>query len=286
MTKVLVAGATGYLGHYVVKEVHGRSCWVRVLARSEQKLAGLEDEIDDIFVGHVTKPESIMGVADGIDTIISSIGITRQKDKLTYQEVDYQGNLNLLKDALKHGVKKFVYVSVLNAHEMLTLQIVQAKERFVNDLKKSGIDYTVIRPNGFFSDMVAFLQMAAKGRVFLLGDGHYRINPIHGRDLAEVCANAIETNEKEIEVGGPSIYTHQQIAEAAFHAVGKEPKISRVPTFVAKGLILVLRLFASSKIYGPLEFAITVSTRDMIGPKYGRENLTDFFREEAKRACP
>ena len=45
--------------------------------------------------------------------------------------------------------------------------------------------YQIIRPNGFFSDMKDFLEMANGGRVYLFGNGQYKLNPIHGSDLAE-----------------------------------------------------------------------------------------------------
>jgi uncharacterized protein YbjT (DUF2867 family) len=42
---------------------------------------------------------------------------------------------------------------------------------FVEQLKKSGLDYCVVRPNGFFSDMTDFYKIARKGRVYLFGNG-------------------------------------------------------------------------------------------------------------------
>jgi nucleoside-diphosphate-sugar epimerase len=55
---------------------------------------------------------------DGIDIVISSVGITKQTDGLSYIDVDYQANLNLLNEAQKSGVSKFVYVSVLNGEKL------------------------------------------------------------------------------------------------------------------------------------------------------------------------
>src|SRR5574337_19769 len=148
--RVLVAGATGYLGNFLVAEARKRGYWVRALARSEQRLSPVRAAIDEVFIGEVTRPSSLTGMAQGIDVVISSIGITRQKDGLRYRDVDYQGNLNILREALGSGVRKFVYVSVFNADRMSDLQIVRAKECFVNELRESGIDYAVIRPNGYF----------------------------------------------------------------------------------------------------------------------------------------
>ena len=115
----------------------------------------------------------------GVDVVISTVGITRQKDGLTYMAVDYRANLNLLNEARKAGVKKFIYVSVLNGEHLTQLKICEAKEKFVNTLMNSGMDYCVIRPNGFFSDMGDFLDMAKQGRVYLFGDGKKKMNPIH-----------------------------------------------------------------------------------------------------------
>jgi len=98
MQKVLVTGATGYLGRFVTRELKRRGYWVRVLARNPKKLEqtgpflqpAVVNEIDDLFIGEVTEPETLKGLYDDIDIAFSSIGITRQKDKLTYRDVDYQ----------------------------------------------------------------------------------------------------------------------------------------------------------------------------------------------------
>ncbi|MBK3519509.1 Rossmann-fold NAD(P)-binding domain-containing protein [Carboxylicivirga marina] len=52
------------------------------------------------FIGEVTKPASIKGVANGVNYVFSIIGITRPKDGMTYMDVDNKANLNLLNDAL------------------------------------------------------------------------------------------------------------------------------------------------------------------------------------------
>ena len=112
MKKILVAGATGYLGKYLVKELISRDYEVRALSRTSSKAAKLEEYTEDTFIGEVTSPETLEGICDGVDAVISSIGITRQQDGYTYMDVDYQGNKNILDQALKNNVQKFIYVSV------------------------------------------------------------------------------------------------------------------------------------------------------------------------------
>lgn len=276
MKRVLVAGATGYLGGFVAQEFKARGHFVRALARAPEKLKRLGVELDEIVQGEVTRPETLEHVCDGIDAVFSSIGITRQKDGLTYRDVDYQGNKNLLEAAQKTGVKKFIYVSVFNGPDLRYLDIIAAHEDFVDELKSSGINYAVLRPTGFFSDMGDFLKMAQKGRVYLIGRGSNKVNPIHGADLAVSCVDALEGERQEIDVGGPEILTYREIAELAFQSLGKTARITVVPVWFMKVVSAVVKLF--SKHQGELlAFFTTAMTSDVVAPTTGTRPLGAHF---------
>ena len=279
MKKVLVAGATGYLGRYLVQELKKQGYWVRALARNTKKLDDLKNNIDDIFEAEVTKPETLTGICDNIDVVISSIGITRQKDGLTYMDVDYQGNSNLLREDSRSGIKKFIYVSVLKGQSLKNLKMVEAKERFVENLKASGIKYAIIRPNGFFSDMTELLTMADKGKVYLFGSGEFKGNPIHGADLAEYMVQKLDSDETELDIGGPDVLSQNQMTRAAFKAVGKKEKMVYIPLWIKNIIINLVRWFSSQKTYGPIEFFMTVMAMDMVAPAFGKYHLEDFFME-------
>lgn len=279
MKNVLVAGATGYLGRHLIKELKKKDYHVRALARDSKKLEDLREHIDEIFEGEVTKPDTLHGICDGIDCIISSIGITRQKDGLTYMDVDFKGNKNLLDLALTNNISKFIYVSVINADLMKDLKMIQAKEMFVDELVVSGLNYTIIRPTGFYSDMLEFLKMAKKGKVALFGNGNNKINPIHGVDLAEVCIKAMDSPEKEINVGGPETFTFREITELAFEVLNKKVKISTLPIWMMRMILPVMRIFTSSKTYGPVEFMMSIMIMDVLGDLHGKESLKNYFKE-------
>ena len=279
MKKVLVAGATGYLGKFVVKKFKKQGYWVRTLARNAAKLENLNECYDEIFIGEAINPNSLKGICKGIDIVFTSIGITKQKDNLTYMDVDYQANKNLLVEAKRAGVKKFIYISVFGVEKMKNLKAIQAKLKFEEDLKKSGLDYSIIYPNGFFSDMMEYLEMAKKGKGLVIGSGENKINPIHGADLAEICINAVEGDETEINVGGPEVLTHREIFEIAFGVLNKKVKISRLPLWIRNLMLGLARIFTSVKVYGPLEFFMTVLSMNMVAPKYGKHHLKDFFLE-------
>ncbi len=278
MKKVLVAGATGYLGKHLLKELKKQGYYTIALVRNPGKLDGIE--VDKILVGEVTKPETLNGIYPDVDYTISTVGITRQKDSLTYMDVDYQANMNLLEAALKSTVKKFVYVSVLNGRSLKDLKMVEAKEGFVEALQSSGLNYTIIRSNGFFSDMKEVLEMAKKGKVYLFGDGEFKGNPIHGADLAEFMIDHLETDDTELDVGGPDMMTQNEIAEVAFRAAGKSPKISHVPIWIKNLTLMLIRFFSGQKTYGPMEFFMTVMTRDMVAPQFGKYHLNEYYQDK------
>ena len=280
MQRVLVAGATGYLGGFVAQEFKARGYLVRALARSPEKLDHVQGSLDEIVEAEVTLPETLEHICDGIDVVFSSIGITRQKDGLTFRDVDYQGNKNLLEVALRAGAKKFIYVSVFNGPNLLRLDIVRAHEDFVDELKASEIDYAVLRSTGYFSDMGEFLEMAKKGRVYLIGRGDNRGNPIHGADLAVACADAVEAEETEIDVGGPEVLAYREIAELAFRSLGKPARITVVPEWVM-GLVVGLAKIFSRHQGELLAFFTTAMTRDVVAPAVGVHRLVDHFENLA-----
>jgi len=280
---ILVAGGTGYLGSYILKELMAREMDLKAVARRPEKLLELGLAPQQVIEAEVTRPRTLVRICDGIDVVISTVGITRQKDGLTYQHVDFQGNLNLLQEAQRAGVQKFIYTSAINGDKMRHLKIFEAKEGFVDELKQSGLEYCVLRPNGFFSDMRDFLEMARRGRVYLFGHGQYRLNPIHGADLAEVVVDAISSPEREISVGGPDALTQNEIAALALDSWYKEVRITHLPDWTRRAFLKLMRTFTSSKTYGPLEFFLTAMARHNVAPCYGRQRLYEFFQQETEK---
>jgi len=283
MKKILVAGASGYLGKYILEELDSWKIPTIALVRAPEKLKDLKNQNIKIVQAEVTQPETLMGVCKGVDTVISTVGITRQKDGLTYLDVDFQANVNLLQEAERAGVRKFIYVSVIDGDKLRHLKITEAKERFVDVLKASGLEYTVIRSSGFFSDLLDVLYMAEKGRVLLFGNGESKLNPIHGADLAEVCVRAIAQKEKEISVGGPDILTQNEIAEMALCAWNKPANIVHLPAWIRLLILHTAKIFLPEQRYGPLEFFLTLMARDSIATRYGTHRIQDFFKQEVQK---
>ena len=94
--------------------------------------------------------------------------------------------------------------------------------------------------------------------------------------------SAVDETGKEIDIGGPEVFTHNQILAIAFESLEKPVKISRIPIWLRDVILTILRLLTSVKTYGPLEFFMTVLAMDMVAPTYGKYHLKDFFLENCR----
>ena len=278
--KILLAGATGYLGQYILAALLREEYPTRIVVRNKSKLSPdlLTHPLLEVVEAEVTEPDTLRGVCKGVHKVISTIGITRQKDGLTYEQVDFQANKNLLDEALREGVRKFIYVSVFKGEAMRHIAIGAAKEHFVNTLKASGLDYCIIRPSGFYSDMAFFLKMAKEDTICLFSKGQYAMNPIHGEDLAEVCVAQLERYEREVNVGGAEVFTQTEMARLAFEILHKPANIIYFPDWVRRLFLKMGKYLLPKSIYGAIEFFLTTMAMDVVAPmQVGKHRLKAFF---------
>ncbi len=271
-----VAGATGYLGRRIVTQLVTRGYGVKALVRPGSDRSGLPEGVS-LVEAEATDPKTLLGIMDDVDLVISALGLTRQTDRLSYMDVDYQANLNLLREAVNAEVKSFTYVHVMTRGAPAS-DLVAAKARFVATLQTAPLQTCVIRPNGFFSDMEEILEMARRGRVWLIGDGSVRLNPIDGNDLAKAIVDSIEAKEEDIEIGGPQILSLDQIADLAFLALSRSPRVTHLPLWLGRAALWAMKRFAPRHIWGPFEFFLSSCQNDAIGPCYGEHQLSHHFR--------
>lgn len=285
--RVLVAGATGYLGRHVVRAFKARGWWIRALVRDRARLdrpdrflaPAVGGDVDDVVEADVTRPEALEGVCDDVDVVFSAVGITRQREGVSFHDVDYLGNLNLLRVACDAAVRRFVYVSVFNAHRYERLAIIRAHEDFVRALAASGMPHTVVRPTAYFSDMSEFLRMARSGWALLIGDGENRLNPIHGADLAEVCAEAVlASGDGELPAGGPEVFSQNGIARLAFDVLGRRGRIVHVPPVLGRAAVKLVRPF-DRHLSDLIDFFVTAGQGEAVAPARGTRRLREYFEE-------
>ncbi|MBI1765591.1 MAG: SDR family oxidoreductase [Acidobacteria bacterium] len=275
MQTVLVAGATGQLGRCVVHELKQQGHRVRVLARNPANI-----EADETKQADLTKPETLDGACAGVDAIISCAGAAMTMggfgNRQSFYQVDWQGNVNLLTEAQRQRVPKFVYVSLAHANTIRQVEYADAHARFAEALQASGLPHTVVSPTGFFGFMLEILKYAKQGRGVLIGDGSCRTNPIHEADVARACVEALTSNEREMLVGGPEVFTRKEITELAFDVLGRPPKLMKVPPGLFKALITPLKLI-NPRLHALMDFGVAVTQVDCVAPAYGQQRLRDYF---------
>jgi uncharacterized protein YbjT (DUF2867 family) len=280
---ILVAGSTGHLGRALVEVGLRRGHRIVALARRPEALAAFaENPAFGCLRAEVTRPEELRDTCRGVELVISALGITLQRDGLTFRDVDYQGNMNLLEEARASGVGTFVYTSGYGVDEGLDNPMYRAKKDFELALQESGMPYLIVRPTGFFSDMLMILEMAKRGRVFLLGTGAGRINPIDLTDLAEFYYRHLGSTNSILEVGGPASYSFDEIARLALAAAGKAERIVHVPLAVVAVLLPMVRLF-SPNTFSELQAFSRIMTRGAEAPKYGSRRLEEAFQAAVQR---
>ena len=204
--KVVLAGAYGNLGADVF----------RALIREGHEVIALDMADRDIGIRgnytfkkvDVTKPETLEGTCDGADAVITTVGLTKGSATVSNYDIDYQGNLNLLKEAQKAGVKNFTYISVIKADKAPKVPMLHAKYLFEEELKKSGITYVIHRLTGYFYDIVkVFKPMIEKGEVTLLGKKPVHANVISTEDFGEFIVKHMLDENATYDVGGKETYS-------------------------------------------------------------------------------
>lgn len=267
-TRVLIAGATGAVGRRVVPLLRGP---FRTLSRSPQPG---DHVMADASVG-------LQGACDDVDTVFSALGASvalNAPESRSYREVDTAANINLIAEARRAGVRRFVYVAAHVGPGYADTAYIRAHEEVVTALRGSGISYTVVRPTGIFTAFDDLVGMARRGFGVVIGSGEARTNPVHPQDVAERCFECLHAGPLEVSIGGPEILSRRQIVEKAFEAVGRTPRIWSVPAGIMRWGGKVSGLTSPRKAE-LLEFAAAVSVSESVAPAMGRRYLLDYFRE-------
>ncbi|NCC63109.1 MAG: NAD-dependent epimerase/dehydratase family protein [Spirochaetia bacterium] len=276
---IVLAGAFGKLGSEILRVLVklGHS----VLAVDlNQKDIGLPADSYRFSKIDVTDKSSLKGLFTDAELCISTVGLTGISKTHTNEDIDYQGNLNLLEEAKQAGVKKFIYVSVIQADSDDTVPMLNTKARFESVLKSCGLEYVIIRPTGYFYDIAkVFKPMIEKGKVTLLGRKDHYANVIDTRDLALFIAEHLCDEQITLEVGGKETYSYKQIATLFFEAAGKKPKFSYAPLWLFSLLIFINKKKATGK-EAIIRFSKWTLTHDLVGEhRYGTLSFKDYIAQ-------
>ena len=261
--KVVLAGAYGNLGADIFRTLTAEGHEVIALDMMQRDI-GVSSGYRFIKID-VTDPKTLEGVCDGADVLITTVGLTKGSAAISNYDIDYQGNLNLLYEAKKAGIRNFVYISVVKADTAPDVPMVHAKYLFEEELKKSGLTYVIHRPTGYFYDIIkVFKPMIEKGKVTLLGKDPVYANIVSTEDFAKFIVSHMTDENKTYSVGGKEKYSYEEIARMCFEAAGKEPVIKRVSPGIFDMLAWINKLKKNGK-EAIIKFSKWTLTHDMVG---------------------
>lgn len=288
---IAVAGATGNAGREIVRALAARGHCVRALVRSPERLGPTKDLCAEVYTVEVTQPGTLKGALDGVEVLISALGKTFQKDKISRRAIDVDANVNLFVEARAAGVARVGLVTVATASPDHPVAMIAMKGEVEERLQASGLPWVIIQPSGYFSDMWEIFQMCARGTLWLLGDGAMRFNPISLLDLGDFIADTVLSDAAvgaRHPIGGPEVMTAHEIADRAERVLGKKVKRRHVPIWAARAGVAALRPFSRNMwelgdfFVGQVRFAQRALGNDATLPAYGTHRLEDYFRERWK----
>lgn len=273
--KVFLAGAFGHLGSDVLK----------ALVDAGHEVTAADAVVRELDFGgftplkiDLTDKSALKGKLDGIETVITTVGLTKANEKITAWDIDYGANKNLLDEAVAAGVGHFAYISVIKADKAPEIPMLGAKAELEKALRASGIKYSIFRPTGYFYDIAHIFQPKVEaGKVTLLKTkSPIRCNVIDTRDFADYIVKHMADDNKEYNVGGKEIYTYEEIARLFFKAAGKEPVIKFAPPFLFD---IIIKMSPKWK-RGVIMFGKWTMTEDMVADvEYGDRSFSEFIKE-------
>jgi NADH dehydrogenase len=246
--RVLVAGATGFVGQHLVRRLLSRNHIPRALARRPPVAAWQEGV--EWFRADVTAAGSLRGAATGCDAVVHLAGTAWPERDQGYDELHVGGTENLLLEACRAGVERFVFVSTLGASPTggAYFRTKYEAERRVRD---SGLDFVIFRPSVIYGPgdhfTTALVELLRRLPVFpVLGLRRSRLQPVAIEDVADALVQATERSDvsaRTFEIGGPERLEFAKIVRIVARAAGIRRPILKLPHAVSRqALWLAARL--------------------------------------------
>jgi uncharacterized protein YbjT (DUF2867 family) len=241
--KILVTGATGFVGPKIVHELRAQGRDVRALVRRPERAASLRALGVELAAGDVTDAGSLRTAVAGCTHVIHLVAIINGSPG-DFQRVMTQGTNDLVAASVEAGIERFVLMSALgtSAEAKDTVPYYAAKWAEEEAVTSSGLEHVIFRPSFVFGGdggaLPTFLkQVRYSPVVTVIGDGRQRSQPIWVGDVAAYFARAVDAPtaaNRTFDLGGPDTVDWNGLYRTIAKVLGKRRQLVHVPFGVAR----------------------------------------------------
>ena len=228
---VLVAGATGNIGSGLVPALRAAGVSVRVLVRDESKAQPLRDQGAEVVLGDLDRPETLdMAVAGA-----SKIVLLTWNGPTAAQQAS-----NLIQAAKRAGRPRIVRISGFGSEKS---RIIKHHVMVDEELRASGLPYTILRPTFFMQNVMMAAQTVATDGMVYMPFKNGKVGMIDVRDIVDVAVRVLTSDGhdgKSYILTGPQSVSFHDVAAALSTALGKKVQYVDVPLEAGKQAMMGL----------------------------------------------
>ncbi len=186
---ILITGASGNAGGAVLREVlQSGTAAVRAMVRSKEEAAKVPQGATAVIADFADK-QSLSRALEGVDTVYLVCSPVRELVEL---------ESNMIDACRQAGVKHVVLNSALGAGDF-SKSFPSWHRKVENKLKASGMAYTILRPNGFMQNLIAYFAPSIRAQgVFYQSTGNAKISHIDLRDIAAAAASILRSPSQHV----------------------------------------------------------------------------------------
>jgi len=230
-------------------------------------LAGLPVEI---CRGDVTDEASLQSALQGVVSVVHLVAIIRETKKATFEAINLSGTRNLVRAAEKMGVERLVYMSNLGAGPGKHFPLLYTKWRAEEEVRSSGIDFTIFRPSVMFGRGDGFVCVLADiikrlPLVPVIGAGRTKFQLISVEDVATCVAESLTNNRavnQIIPLGGPEHLAYEEIVDLIINKLKLRRRKVHVPVPLMQAVVWTVE---KSSLKPPITSAqLAMLTRDNV----------------------
>ncbi|HEV2855079.1 MAG TPA: NAD-dependent epimerase/dehydratase family protein [Thermoanaerobaculia bacterium] len=239
--KVLVTGGTGVVGTAAVRALLAAGHSVRLFSRHASADAARWQGEVETHEGSISSTAEVSKAAEGCEGVLHIAGIAEENPpELTFERINVDGTRNLLLEAQRAGVRRFVYVSSLGADRGRSAY--HASKLKAEDLVRTFPDeWLICRPGNVYGpgdEVISFLLQVVRSSPAapVIDGGDQPFQPIYAEDLGAALAIAVERrnlNRQVLLLAGPEVTTTHDLLDRLARLTGKDPVRVPVPAALA-----------------------------------------------------